>query len=43
MMIHCKVLLTMFVSAGRITSAGKNQLIQYPELTYLITIASQQD
>lgn len=38
-----KVLLTMFVSAGRITSAGKNQLIQYPELTYLITIASQQD
>nr|DAJ38342.1 MAG TPA: hypothetical protein [Bacteriophage sp.] len=42
-MIHCKALLTMFVSTDRITSAGKNQLIQYPESTYLITIASQQD
>nr|DAK85995.1 MAG TPA: hypothetical protein [Caudoviricetes sp.] len=31
MMIHCKALLTMFVFSNRITSAKKNQPIQYPE------------
>lgn len=43
MMIHCKALLTVSVSTNEITSTGKNQLIQYPELTYLAIIASQQD
>lgn len=42
-MIHCKALLTVSVSTNEITSTGKNQLIQYPELTYLAIIASQQD
>lgn len=42
-MIHCKALLMVSIFSNAITSTGKNQLIQYPELTYLAIIASQQD
>lgn len=43
MMIHCKALLMVSISTTRITSSGKNQLVQYLEQAYLITIASRQD
>lgn len=43
MMIHCKALLMVSISTTRITSSGKNQLIQYLEQAYLVTIASQQE
>ena len=42
-MIHCKALLTFSVSTTRIASSGKNQLVQYLEQVYLVTIASRQD
>lgn len=43
MMIHCKALLMVSISTTRITSSGKNQLIQYLEQAYLVTIASRHD
>nr|DAL13713.1 MAG TPA_asm: hypothetical protein [Bacteriophage sp.] len=43
MMIHCTALLMFSISTTRITSSGKNQLIQYLEQAYLVTIASQQE
>lgn len=43
MMIHCTALLMVSISTTRITSSGKNQLIQYLEQAYLVTIASQQE
>ncbi len=43
MMIHCKALLMVPISTTRITPSGKNQLIQYLEQAYLVTIASRHD
>lgn len=43
MMIHCKALLMVSISTTRITPSGKNQLIQYLEQAYLVTIASRHD
>ena len=43
MMIHCKALLTVSVFTNGITPSGKNQLIQYLEQAYLVTIASRHD
>ena len=43
MMIHCKELLMVSIFSTRITSSGKNQLIQYLEQAYLVTIASRHD
>ena len=38
MMIHCKALLMVPISTTRITPSGKNQLIQYLEQAYLVTM-----
>lgn len=43
MMIHCKALLTVSVFTNGIIPSGKNQLIQYLEQAYLVTIASRHD
>lgn len=43
MMIHCTELLMVPISTTRITPSGKNQLIQYLEQAYLVTIASRHD